>query len=83
MTVTNNCLIRNGCKGTVTDNCLIRNSCLKRPLPKYLIGNGLCGGEVGLGPARIIGNARCLAPITYLDLCNELQAPVTNAVLPI
>ena len=45
--------------------------------------NGRCGGVVGLGHARIIGNPRCSAPVTDVLLCNGLLAPVTNAVLPI
>jgi len=45
--------------------------------------NVRCGGVVGLGHARIIGNPRCSAPVTDVLLCNGLLAPVTNAVLSI
>ena len=37
---------------------------------------------VGLGPARIIGSTRCFMTVTNV-LCNGLQAPITNVVLPI
>ena len=59
------------------------NGLAKSPLPLLLISNGRCGGVVGLEHARIIGNARCSAPVTDVLLCNGLVAPVTNAVLPI
>ena len=59
------------------------NSRTKCPLPLLLISNGRYGGVVGLGHARIIGNARCSAPVTDVLLCNGLLAPVTNAVLSI
>ena len=59
------------------------NRLVKRPLPLWLISNGRCGGVVGLGHARTIGNARCSALVTDVLLCNGLLAPVTNAVLPI
>ena len=59
------------------------NGLAKSPLPLLLISNGRCGGMVGLGPARIIGNARCFETVTNVLLCNGLQATVTNAVLPI
>ena len=59
------------------------NGLTKRPLPLLLISNGHCGGVVGLGHARIIGNARCSAPVTDVLLCNGLLALVTNAVLHI
>ena len=59
------------------------NGLIKRLLPLWLISNGHCGGVAGLGHARIIGNARCSAPVTDVLLCNGLLAPVTNAVLPI
>ena len=42
-----------------------------------------CGGVAGLGHAKIIGNARCSAPVTDVILCNGLLALVTNAVLHI
>ena len=57
------------------------NGLTKRPLPLLLISNGRCGGVVGLGPARIIGNARCFGTVTNNLLCNGLQALVTNAYL--
>ena len=60
-----------------------RNGLYLRPLLLLIISNGRCGGVVGLGPARIIGNARCLWSVTVLVLYNELLEPVTNAVLPI
>ena len=59
------------------------NGRTKRPLPLLLISNGRCGGVAGLGHARIIGNARCSAPVTDVLLCNGLLALVTNAVLHI
>ena len=59
------------------------NGLTKCPLPLLLISNGRCGGVVRLGPARIIGNVRCLWSVTVLLLCNGLLEPVTNAVLPI
>ena len=59
------------------------NGLTKCPLPLLLISNGCCGGVAGLGLARIIGNARCSAPVTDVLLCNELLTPVTNVVLPI
>ena len=59
------------------------NGLIKRPLLLWLNSNGRCGGVVGLGSARIIGNARCFAPVTDVLLCNGLLAPVTNVVLPI
>ena len=59
------------------------NGLTKRLLPLLPISNGRCGGVVGLGPARIIGNARCFETVTNVLLCNGLQATVTNAVLPI
>ena len=59
------------------------NSLVKCPLSLWLISNGRCGGVVGLGPARIIGSTRCFMTITNVLLCNGLQAPVTNVVLPI
>ena len=57
------------------------NGRTKRPLPLLLISNRRCGGVAGLGLARIIGNARCSAPVTDVLLCNELLTPVTKAVL--
>jgi len=59
------------------------NSLYLRPLLLLIISNGRCGGVVGLGPARIIGNAHCLWSVTVLLRCNGLLEPVTNAVLPI
>ena len=59
------------------------NGLTKCSLPLLLISNGRCGGVVGLGHAKTIGNARCSAPVTDVLLCNGLVAPVTNAVLPI
>ena len=59
------------------------NGLYLRPLLLLIISNGRCGGVVRLGPARIIGNARCLWSVTVLLLCNGLLEPVTNAVLPI
>ena len=59
------------------------NRLVKSPLPLWLISNGRCGGVVGLGLAGLIGNARCFTAITYVLICNGLQAPVTNTVLPI
>ena len=59
------------------------NGLTKCPLPLLLISNGRCGGVVRLEHAKIIGNARCSAPITDVLLCNGLLEPVTNAVLPI
>ena len=59
------------------------NGRTKRPLPMLLISNGRCGGVAGLRHARIIGNARCSAPVTDVLLCNGLLSPVTNAALPI
>ena len=59
------------------------NGLTKCPLPLLLISNGRCGGVVGLGHARIIGNTRCSALVTDALICNRLLAPVTNAVLPI
>ena len=61
----------------------LSNSRTKRPLPMLLISNGHCGVVAGLGHAKIIGNARCSAPVPDALLCNGLLAPVTNAVLPI
>ena len=61
----------------------LSNRRTKRPLPMLLISNGRCGGVAGLGHARIIGNARCSAPVTDVLLCNGLLALVTNAVLHI
>ena len=40
----------------------------------YLISNGLCGGEVGLNPTRLIGTGRCFKPVTNVVLCNGLHA---------
>ena len=59
------------------------NGLTKCPLPLLLISNGRCGGVVGLGHAKTIGNARCSTPVTDVLLCNGLLAPVTNAVLSI
>ena len=59
------------------------NGRTRHPLPMLLISNGRCGGVAGLGHAKIIGNARCSAPVTDVLLCNGLVAPITNAVLPI
>ena len=59
------------------------NGLTKCPLPLLLISNGRYGGVVGLGHARIIGNARCSAPVTDVLLCNELLAPVTNVLFEV
>ena len=59
------------------------NGLYLRPLLLLIISNRRCGGVVGLGPARIIGNVRCLWSVTVLLLCNGLLEPITNAVLPI
>ena len=61
----------------------LSNGRTKRPLPMLLISNRRCGGVARLGHARIIGNARCSAPVTNVLLCNGLVAPVTNVVLSI
>ena len=42
----------------------LSNGRTKRPLPMLLISNRRCGGVARLGHARIIGNARCSAPVT-------------------
>ena len=49
----------------------------------YVLGNGLCGGEVGLEPARLIDNRRCFEHVTDVVLCNGLHGSVSNAALPI
>ena len=59
------------------------NGLYLRLLLLLIISNGRCGGVVGLGSVRIIGNKCCLRSVTVLLLCNGLLAPVTNAVLPI
>ena len=55
------------------------NGLTKCPLPLLLISNGRYGGVVGLGHARIIGNARCSAPVTEKIICNGPETTrVTN-----
>ena len=70
-------VISNGLKEPVTDRFYFRNrrmltsvtkkTCngrLRSPLPEVLIGNGRCGGEVGVEPAALMRNGRQTTTVT-------------------
>jgi hypothetical protein len=46
------------------------NECLRSPLPEVFIGNGCCGGEVGVEPATLMGNGRQTIIVTDVGPCN-------------
>ena len=82
MTVTDNDLNCNGPHSVrypqtlVTGTVYVRYECC-------IIGNGLCGGQVGVGPARLIGNGRHSVWVTDIPACNGPHGAVTNGLLQI
>jgi hypothetical protein len=51
-----------------------KNTCnwrLRSPLPDILIGNGRCGGEVGVELAALMGNGRQTKTVTDGGPCNR------------
>jgi hypothetical protein len=53
---------------SVTKNTCNRH--LTSPLSEVLIGNGCCGGEVGVEPAVLMGNGCQIIIVTYGGPCN-------------